>query len=168
MILASCGKHFKFKVTYYSFKTCRSFPAPGNFPLAEFLCWSPLCPTAHFSSLLSTSNISLFSLVSGFLECSQEQPSQSQNFPPLLQLSHTPSTLCSLVFCFLNKGPSLFLQVKGPSTQRWIMAFSSRRQRPQSIGTLVILFPPRSTYKISFNPQNPSARRGETLEVQRC
>lgn len=105
----------------------------------------------------------------GSLSAPRNCPHSLSKFPPLLQLSHTPSTLCSLVLCVLNKGPSLFLQVKGPSTQRSIMAFSSRRQRrPQSIGTSVILFPPRSTCKISFNPQNPSARRGETLEVQRC
>ena len=90
MILASCGKHFKFKVTHYFFKTCRSCPAPGNFPLAEFLCWCPLCPTTYFSSLLSTSIISLFSLVSGFFERSQELPSQSVKMSPLASAQPHP------------------------------------------------------------------------------
>lgn len=114
----------------------------------------------HPSSLCSL-------LFLGSLSAPRNCPHSLSKCPPLLQLSHTRSTRCSLVLCkqrSITASPS-----KGPSTQRSTTAFSSTRQRkPQSIWTLVILFPPCSTYKIPFKPGNPSARRGETLEAQRC
>lgn len=78
----------------------------------------------HPSSLCSL-------LFLGSLSAPRNCPHSLSKCPPLLQLSHTRSTRCSLVLCkqrSITASPS-----KGPSTQRSTTAFSSNKAEEATI-----------------------------------